>query len=83
MPQHVHVLMAQSVQRSYLKCRQQQQEHDLMAIMMTIVNDMEPSWNALYERDAFCNAFDIANYVADYLTQRAGLETCSCSHRIY
>jgi hypothetical protein len=54
-----------------------------MAIMMTIVNDMEPSWNALYERDAFCNAFDIANYVADYLTQRAGLETCSCSHRIY
>lgn len=47
-----------------------------------------PSFADLFERwseynaDAFVNAWDIGNYVADYLIQKSGGETCACSAKV-
>ncbi|GAX20127.1 hypothetical protein FisN_17Lu123 [Fistulifera solaris] len=81
MPQDVHRQMGESCKLSYLKCRQTG-EHDLMTIMTTVVGDLEEKWQE-YDKDAFVGPWDITNYVSDFLTERAGLERCSCSSQIY
>lgn len=82
MPQEVHVKMAESAKKSYIACRQEG-EKDIMSIMMAVANDLDENWMELYDADAFVNAWDVSNYVSDYLTQRAGAETCECSSKIY
>ena len=50
--------------------------------MMKVSDDLEANW-AEYDNDAFVNAWDIGNYVADYLMDRIGNEGCGCSATIY
>jgi hypothetical protein len=57
-------------------------EDSIMSIMMQVASDLEEDWK-LYDKDAFVNAWDISNYVSDYLTKRAGGEGCECSNKIY
>ena len=81
MPQEVHVEMGQSAKISYLTCRESG-EHDLMTIMTTIADDLTDNWSE-YDADAFVNAWDIANYVSDYLVKLSGNESCDCSAKIH
>ena len=82
MPQLVHEQMAQQCKMTYITCRNKN-ENDLMAIMTYIADDLNKNWK-LYNKDAFVNAWDIANYVSDYLTaQISDAENCGCSSKIY
>lgn len=81
MPQDVHVRMGQSAKKSYITCRESG-EHDLMTIMTTVADDLTNSWNE-YDADAFVNAWNIANYVSDYLVQLSGSEGCDCNSEIH
>ena len=83
MPQDIHGRMGHSCERSYLICRNQGQD-DLLSILMQTAQDLEENWQAEgYEAQAFVNAWDVANYVSDYLTAQAGIEGCACSAKIY
>jgi hypothetical protein len=82
MPQEVHVQMAESAKKSYISCRQEG-DNEIMSIMMQIANDLDKDWMEKYDADAFVNAWDVSNYVSDYLTHRTGSETCECSNKIY
>jgi hypothetical protein len=81
MPQDVHERMAESAKQSYIKCREAGDD-DLMLIMTTIADDLTSKW-AEYDKDAFVNAWDISNYVSDYLVQASGQEGCDCSSKIH
>lgn len=81
MPQEIHIQMGHSAKLSYIVCREEG-DSEIMSIMMRIATDLEENW-ALYDKDAFVNAWDVANYVSDYLTNKSGSEGCGCSSRIY
>lgn len=81
MPQQIHIDMAESCRRSYVECRIKG-EDDLMAIMVKVAGDLEMDWDK-YDKDAFVNNWDIANYVSDYLTSLTGSEQCECSAKIH
>jgi hypothetical protein len=72
--------MAESAKKSYISCREGGQD-DIMDILMQVSDDLSDDW-AKYDADAFVNAWDIANYVADYLTKASGNEGCACSEAI-
>lgn len=69
--------MGMSAKQSYIKARLEGDE-DLMSIMMKVIDDLNNDWDK-YNADAFVNAFDIGNYVSDYLVQATGNEGCSCN----
>mmetsp|Transcript_14060 Transcript_14060/g.20087 ORF Transcript_14060/g.20087 Transcript_14060/m.20087 type:complete len:187 (+) Transcript_14060:39-599(+) len=77
MPQEVHGRMGDVVKDIYIECRLNGDD-DIMSIMVKTSETLEKRWKE-FDADAFVNAWDIGNYVADYLTQRAGIETCTCS----
>ncbi|KAL3909193.1 MAG: hypothetical protein SGILL_008181, partial [Bacillariaceae sp.] len=79
-PQEVHIKMGESAKASYIKVRESG-EDDVMDIMMQISGDLENNWEE-YDKDAFVNAYDIANYASDYLVKKSGSETCACSTEI-
>lgn len=81
MPQEVHVQMAESAKQSYIQCRQEGND-EIIEIMMQVASDLENNWN-MYDKDAFVSAWDVSNYVSDYLAKRAGGEECGCSNKIY
>mmetsp|Transcript_60294 Transcript_60294/g.89427 ORF Transcript_60294/g.89427 Transcript_60294/m.89427 type:complete len:138 (-) Transcript_60294:244-657(-) len=82
MPQEVHVQMAESAKGSYMRCRTNGDD-DVMSIMMAISEDLEKNWS-LYDADAFVNAWDVGNYVSDYLAKRiVGSDACECSSEIF
>jgi hypothetical protein len=81
MPQSIHTLMGSSVKKSYLYCRNHD-DKEIMSIMMKVASDLEADWK-MYDKDAFVNAWDVANYVSDYLTRKSGSEACECSSPIY
>lgn len=81
MPQEVHVKMAESCKQTYIACRQSG-EADLMTIMTTTAEDLTENWSE-YNADAFVNAWDISNYVSDFLTSKSGIEGCDCSATIH
>mmetsp|Transcript_34759 Transcript_34759/g.41578 ORF Transcript_34759/g.41578 Transcript_34759/m.41578 type:complete len:188 (-) Transcript_34759:405-968(-) len=81
MPQEVHVKMGESAKRSFVSARESG-ENTIAPIMMKVAGDLEDNW-AEYDADAFVNAWDIGNYVADYLMDRVGNEGCGCSAKIY
>lgn len=82
MPQQIHYDIGMSAKASYLSCRNNN-EHDLMAIMVQVADDLEKEWYDKYDADAFVGNWDIANYVSDYLTKLTGSEQCECSSKIY
>eukprot|EP00565_Helicotheca_tamesis_P001873 CAMPEP_0185723528 /NCGR_PEP_ID=MMETSP1171-20130828/345_1 /TAXON_ID=374046 /ORGANISM="Helicotheca tamensis, Strain CCMP826" /LENGTH=119 /DNA_ID=CAMNT_0028391245 /DNA_START=260 /DNA_END=619 /DNA_ORIENTATION=+ len=82
MQQEVHVQMAESAKNSYITCRQNG-EDEVMSIMIAIAEDLDKNWH-LYDADAFVNAWDVGNYVSDYLAQRVvGSDACECSSKIF
>jgi hypothetical protein len=82
MPQEIHMKMAQRVKESYINCRTADETADIMTIMTTVADDLTAHWTE-YDKDAFVNAWDIANYVSDFLATKAGGESCGCSSKIY
>uniref|UniRef100_A0A7S3V4C1 Uncharacterized protein n=1 Tax=Chaetoceros debilis TaxID=122233 RepID=A0A7S3V4C1_9STRA len=81
MPQEVHTQMGESAKQTYIRCREAG-EDDIASIMTDITDDLFANW-AKYDKDAFVNAWDIGNYVADYLHQRLGVEECSCHATVF
>lgn len=73
--------MAESAKQSYISCRMEGKD-DVMDILMAVSNDLDANWQE-YNADAFVNAWDIGNYVSDYLIKRSGNEGCECSSPIY
>ena len=53
-----------------------------MSIMMKVIDDLNNDWDK-YNADAFINAFDIGNYVSDYLIQVSGNESCACNTDVH
>ncbi|KAL3770494.1 hypothetical protein ACHAWU_009333 [Discostella pseudostelligera] len=80
MPQEVHVKMGTSVKNTYISCRNKGMD-DVAEIMTQVTDDLYERWSE-YNADAFVNAWDIGNYVADYLIAKSGSETCGCSTTI-
>mmetsp|Transcript_26251 Transcript_26251/g.63029 ORF Transcript_26251/g.63029 Transcript_26251/m.63029 type:complete len:188 (-) Transcript_26251:1677-2240(-) len=80
MPQEVHVKMGSSVKNTYVTCRSKGIE-EVAEIMTQVTDDLYDRWSE-YDADAFVNAWDVGNYVADYLIQKSGSETCGCSAKI-
>ena len=80
MPQEVHVRMGSSVKNSYVTCRSKGID-EVAEIMTKVTDDLYERW-AEYNADAFVNAWDVGNYVADYLIAKSGSETCGCSTKI-
>ena len=81
MPQEVHIRMGVSVKSTYIQCRQSG-TNDVASIMTQVTDDLFERW-VEYDKDAFVNAWDIGNYVSDYLISKSGSETCGCSNQIY
>ena len=73
--------MGDSAKRSYVKARQEGDD-DIMSIMMKVIDDLNNDWDK-YNADAFINAFDIGNYVSDYLIQVSGNESCACNTDVH
>ena len=80
-PQQVHIDMAESAKRSYVRCREAGKD-DVMDIMMEISTTLDSNWQQ-YDADAFVNAWEVGNYCADYLTKKSGMEGCECSSEIF
>ncbi|KAL3812054.1 hypothetical protein ACHAXA_010026 [Cyclostephanos tholiformis] len=80
MPQEIHVRMGVSVRNSYISCRDGGVD-DVAEIMTRVTDDLYDRWSE-YNADAFVNAWDVGNYVADYLIAKSGSETCGCSTKI-
>ena len=83
MPQEIHTQIGDSCGRSYIVCRRDRRTDDIMTIMTQVADDLTEVWNEKYDQDAFVNAWDVANYVSDYLTKQAGNESCECSANIH
>lgn len=77
MPQEVHVKMGTSVKNTYVTCRGKGLD-EVADIMTEVTDDLYARWSE-YNADAFVNAWDVGNYVADYLISKSGSETCGCS----
>jgi hypothetical protein len=82
LPQDVHAEVAAQVRTTYITCRTNG-EDDLMAIMMATASNLSDHWTADWERHLFVNVWDVANYVSDYLTTKAGSDGCECKQTIY
>jgi hypothetical protein len=80
MPQEVHIKMGSSVKNTYISCRNKGMD-DVAEIMTQVTDDLYARWSE-YNADAFVNAWDVGNYVADYLIAKSGSETCGCSTTI-
>ena len=81
MPQDIHAQIGTSCAATYVACRTH--TDDIMTIMTQIADDLSQDWYEKYDQDAFVNAWDIANYVSDYLVKQAGNESCECSAEIH
>ena len=80
LPQEIHIKMGISVKNTYVQCRTKGVD-DVAEIMTQVTDDLYENW-AEYNADAFVNAWDLGNYVADYLIAKSGSETCGCSTKI-
>lgn len=82
MPQDCHRAIGEACGATYVRCRIAEGETDLAAVMLAVADALAGDWTEAYD-DAFVNAWDVANYVSDYLTKELGVEGCECSARIY
>jgi hypothetical protein len=73
--------MGDSAKKSYIECRESGQD-EVADIMMKVADDLTANWKQ-YDKDAFVNAWDVGNYVSDYLVKRSGNEGCECSSEIH
>ena len=80
-PQEIHEQIGQSAKATYIRSRESG-ENEIMGIMTDVVDVLEKEWPK-YNKDAFVNAWDIGNYVSDYLHTRVGVEDCGCHATIF
>ena len=80
MPQEIHIKIGNSVKTTYIQCRNNG-INDVAEIMTQTTDNLFANWSE-YNADAFVNAWDVGNYVADYLIAKSGSETCGCSTKI-
>lgn len=81
MEQEVHLRMGYAAKSTYVSCRLAGDD-EIMSIMSTVSENLHSQWKE-FDKDAFVNAWDVGNYVADYLMHRIGGEGCGCSAQIY
>jgi hypothetical protein len=81
MPQTIHEQLGEAAKASYIACRLRGDD-DVGTILLQVADDLSETW-ALYDKDAFINAWDVANYVSDYLIRTSGNEGCQCSAVIH
>mmetsp|Transcript_2798 Transcript_2798/g.4229 ORF Transcript_2798/g.4229 Transcript_2798/m.4229 type:complete len:169 (+) Transcript_2798:88-594(+) len=81
MPQEVHLQMGDRAKITYIQARESGDD-EIMSIMTKVTDDLYADWK-LYDKDAFVNAWDIGNYVSDYLLSRLGAESCGCNAEIF
>jgi hypothetical protein len=80
-PQEIHRQIGESAKVSYIRAREEGQ-NEIMDIMTEVVDDLETDWSK-YDKDAFVNAWNVGNYVSDYLLDRLGSESCGCNAEIF
>jgi len=80
MPQDIHIRIGMVAKETYVECRSRN-EVDISEIMLATSTKLSEQWKVEeFDKDAFVNAWDIGNYVADYLIQRTSSEdACGCS----
>ena len=69
-PQEVHAAIAENAKQTYVKLRSRGDDC-VSSIMHETAENLHANWDA-YDKDAFVNAWDVANYVSDYLSMRSG-----------
>ena len=75
-----YIRMGVSVKNTYITCRNNGID-DIASIMTDCTDDLYERWSE-YDADAFINAWDVGNYVSDFLIAKSGSETCGCSAKI-
>lgn len=78
MPQEVHNRIGDAVKSVYVECRRNN-EVDIFSIMVTTSEHLDQRWIEFENDGVFVNAWDVGNYVADYLIQRTSTDVCACS----
>jgi hypothetical protein len=78
MPQDVHNRIGDAVKSVYVECRRNN-EVDISSIMIITSEHLDQRWIEFENDGVFVNAWDVGNYVADYLIQRASEDVCACS----
>jgi len=78
MPQDIHIRIGMVAKETYVECRNRN-EVDISEIMLATSTKLSEQWKADFDKDAFVNAWDIGNYVADYFIQRTSEDACACS----
>jgi len=53
-------------------------ENDAMGVMVFISEGLEKRWSK-FSDDAFVNAWDIGNYISDYLVSKVSSDGCACN----
>mmetsp|Transcript_20113 Transcript_20113/g.29851 ORF Transcript_20113/g.29851 Transcript_20113/m.29851 type:complete len:158 (-) Transcript_20113:130-603(-) len=81
MPQDIHRQIGESAKATYVGARESG-ETEIMNIMTHVVDVLVEEWPK-YDAEAFVNAWDIGNYVSDYLLTRLGVEECGCHASIF
>lgn len=69
-PQEVHRAIAEDVKKTYVRARQDGDDC-VSSLMHEVAESLQSNWSE-YDKDAFVNAYDIANYFSDFLSIRAG-----------
>lgn len=81
-PQEVHRAIAEDVKKTYVRARQDGDDC-VSSLMHEVAESLQSNWSE-YDKDAFVNAYDVANYFSDFLSIRAGefdfYDGCAC-HR--
>lgn len=78
MPQDVHNRIGDAVKSVYVECRRNN-EVDISSIMIITSEHLDQRWIEFENDGVFVNAWDVGNYVADYLIQRTSEDVCACS----
>lgn len=69
-PQEVHRAIGENVKKTYVRARQDGDDC-VSSLMHEVAESLQSNW-AEYDKDAFVNAYDVANYFSDYCSIRAG-----------
>jgi len=80
MDQEVHDRLGDAVAELYAEAREGD-EQDVGAVMVFIADGLEKRWSK-FNDDAFVNAWDIGNYISDYLISMVSDDGCACNSPI-
>ena len=69
-PQEVHRAIGEDVKKTYVRARRDGDDC-VSSLMHEVAESLQSNWSE-YDKDAFVNAYDVANYFSDFLSIRAG-----------